>query len=498
MLLTGQALSASAQDDVLGKWSPKMDWPNVAIHTHVLPSGKVLFWGRREWKPNGTPKENLDVHVCTPRLWDPSTGMFIETANKPGFNLFCSGHTFLADGKLLVVGGHLYDGEGEKRATVYDPATNQWTETLPTNAGRWYPTLVTLPDGGVLVTSGQPKPSEPNNPVQQVWKNGTWREIVRFDGLPFYPRMHVMSDGRVFMAGSLALTQIVSTAEHTSNWEFLKPGDLGGSSRKNGQREYAPSVLYDQDKVIFIGGRNVPIAKAEIVDLANRAAGWSETDPMHFARVQHNATLLPDGTVLVTGGTKGDKGKPEAHGHNDGFNDLRIGQPIRAAEVWNPATKHWTLLAEEAVDRCYHSTAVLLPDATVLSAGGGEYKPDDVNQNSFEDSQRNAQIFSPPYLFKGARPIISSAPAEVAYGAAFDVGTPIPANIAKASWVRLSSVTHAFNSNQRINFFSVTPGIMKVTLTAPASANVCPPGHYMLFLLNAAGVPSVARIIRIH
>jgi hypothetical protein len=492
------AKSGWGQDNVLGKWGPLMSWPNVAIHTHVLRDGKVLFWGRREWKPDGTPKENLDVHECTPRLWDPDTGTFTETENKPGFNLFCSGHTFLEDGRLLVVGGHIYDSEGEKKATIYDPGMNEWAETAPTNAGRWYPTLVTLPDGGVLVSSGQTKPNEPNNPVQQVWKNGTWREIVNFNGLPLYPRMHVMSDGRVFMAGPLALTQILSTSELASNWELLKPGDQAGSSRKNGLREYAPSVLYDQDKVIFIGGRNAPIANVEIVDLANRAAGWTEIAPMHFARVQHNATLLPDGTVLVTGGTKGDKGKPETQGKNNGFNDLRIGQPIRAAEVWNPATKQWTVLAEEAVDRCYHSTAVLLPDARVLSAGGGEYKPDDVNQNTFADSQRNAQIFSPPYLFKGDRPVITSAPAVVTYGATFDVATPTPTSISRASWVRLSSVTHSFNFNQRINFFTVTPGNMKVTLTAPANANLCPPGHYMLFLLNAAGVPSVAKIIRIH
>lgn len=494
-----QHLSAGvAQDAVLGKWAPKMDWPNVAIHTHVLPNGKVLFWGRREWKQDGTPKEILDVHSCTPRIWDPATGTFAETANKPGFNLFCSGHAFLGDGKLLVVGGHLYDGEGEKRATIYDYATNTWTDALPTNAGRWYPTLVTLPDGGVLVSSGQTKPADPNNPIQQVWDNGNWRDVVAFNGLPFYPRMHVISDGRVFMAGSLALTQLLSTDAQHSSWEYLVPGDQAKSSRKNGMREYAPSVLYDQDKVLFAGGRNAPTATVEIVDLANRGAGWSETEAMHFARVQHNATLLPDGTVLVTGGTKGDKGKPEANGKNDGFNDLRVGQPIRAAEVWDPRTKHWTVLAEESVDRCYHSTAVLLPDATVLSAGGGEYKPDDVNQNTFADSQRNAQVFSPPYLFKGPRPVITSAPGEVTYGAAFDVGTPTPADIASASWVRLSSVTHSYNSNQRINFFSVTPGTMKVTLTAPANAKLCPPGHYMLFLLDAAGVPSVAKIIRIH
>ncbi len=117
---------------------------------------------------------------------------------------------------------------------------------------------------------------------------------------------------------------------------------------------------------------------------------------MHFARRQHNATLLPDGTVLVMGGTQGNGGE------SNGFNDLTPGQPIRSAELWDPKTGHWTLMARASVDRCYHSVAVLLPDATVLSAGGGEYRPNNNldRENNPNDSHKNAQIFSPPYLFR--------------------------------------------------------------------------------------------------
>ena len=122
---------------------------------------------------------------------------------------------------------------------------------------------------------------------------------------------------------------------------------------------------------------------------------WRPTGAMKFRRRQHNATILPDGTVLVTGGTRG------GSGGNNGFNDLEPGQPVHAAELWNPETGTWTELATESVDRCYHATAVLLPDATVLSAGGGEYRPDNTNPNDPRDSHRNAQVFFPPYLFKG-------------------------------------------------------------------------------------------------
>jgi hypothetical protein len=214
---------------------------------------------------------------------------------------------------------------------------------------------------------------------------------------------------------------------------------------------------------------------------------------MAFPRRQHNAVLLPDGTVLVLGGTRG------GGGPNIGFNDLTPGQPVHIAELWNPDNGQWTSLTAESVDRCYHATAMLLPDARVLSAGGGEYRPDGVVTNDPEDSHRDAQIFSPPYLFQdGPRPVITAAPVSVRYGDTFDVGTTQPDDVGTVSWIRLPSVTHSCNENQRINFLSFQRAPQKVQVTAPASADVCPPGHYMLFLLSQSGTPSVARIIQIQ
>ena len=169
--------------------------------------------------------------------------------------------------------------------------------------------------------------------------------------------------------------------------------------------------------------------------------------------------------------------------------------------MWDPKTGHWTKLAKAAVDRCYHSTAVLLPDATVLNAGGGEYRPNNAidKQNDPKDSHRDAQIFSPPYLFRGGTPPdITSAPPDVTYGQTFTVGTSHPDQVGQVNWLRLSSVTHSFNANQRINFLKFTADASALKVTAPANANLCPPGHYMLFVLNKDNVPSVAKIIRIH
>jgi hypothetical protein len=480
---------ALAQPAAEGQWSPVFKTPNVMIHASLLPSGKVVFWSRRE------AGENLDPQDCTPRIWDPEKGTgqdaFSETP-KPGFNLFCSGHTLLADGRVFAVGGHISDFHGSQHATIYDPKANTWTRVDDTKGGRWYPTAVTLPDGGVLVSFGANEHGILNE-TQQVWKDGRWRDIVDFKAPPLYPRMHVVKDGRVFMSGPLALTQFLNTSG-AGNWTFLAPGDFSKSSRKNGERQYAPSVMYDVGKIAYIGGglgeNGEPTNAVETLDLNSLGPVWRPTDPMQFKRRQHNATLLPDGTVLVTGGTQG-----------KGFNNLTPGQPIRSAELWDPKTGHWKKLARASVDRCYHSVAVLLPDATVLSAGGGEYRPiSGVDmENDPKDSHKDAQIFSPPYLFRGgARPDITSAPKEVTYGQTFTVGTSHPDQVGQVNWVRLSSVTHSFNMNQRINFLAFTAKMDAVSVTAPASAELCPPGHYMLFVIDKDGIPSVANIVQIH
>src|SRR5262249_9411260 len=149
------------------------------------------------------------------------------------------------------------------------------------------------------------------------------------------------------------------------------------------------------------------------------------------------------------------------------------------------------------------STAVLLPDATVLSGGGGEYFPTNNTPNDLKDSHPDAQIFSPPYLFQGvARPAITKVttknPDKATYNETFDVETPDLKQISQVNWVRLSSATHSFNTNQRINFLKFTNNGKSLTVQTPASAALCPPGHYMLFLLNNAKVPSIAKIINIQ
>jgi galactose oxidase len=466
----------------VGKWDQVFTLPNVAIHTHVLPNGTVLFWGRRD-----DPSGSMNEHACTPYVWDPATGASTPTpqprlADGTTVNLFCSGHTFLPDGTLLVAGGHLTDGDGVNQACSYDYVTNTWSALPKMNGGRWYPTATTLADGRVLVLSG----SAANivNDTPQIWDGAQWHDTVTFIGLPLYPRMHVAPDARVFMSGSNATTYLLDT-DGTGDWTPLRGP---GGSRPNGERQYGPAVTYEPGKVIYIGGGNdagtdLPSAATDVIDLNAAEPAWRPAASMAFRRRQHNATILADGTVLVTGGTSG-----------PGFNDLSPGKPVHVAELWSPATGAWSQLAPEDVDRCYHATAVLLPDATVLSAGGGELMVG-AAPNDPRDTHRNAQIFHPPYLFLGPRPVISSAPTEIVHGADFTVEAG--GDIAAVTMVRLPSVTHAFDQNQRINVLTFSAHGTTLTVTAPAGPAVCPPGHYMLFVLSAAGVPSTAKIIRI-
>jgi hypothetical protein len=470
-----------------GRWDPVFELPNVAIHTSVLPNGKVLFWGRRD-QPTGSMHE----HECTPYLWHPRTGELTPTpqpkrADGTKVNLFCSGHAFLPDGRLLVVGGHVADGDGLDHACVYDYRTNTWTAFPVMHERLWYPTATVLSDGTVLVSSGSYKNNGTviSNDVPQIWDGRQWTPTTRFTGLPPYSRMHIAPSGQMFASGLNAKTYMLNTNGPRA-WTPLR-GSQG--LRTNGDGQYGPSVMYDAGKVIYIGGSNdgttdVPTAAAEVLDLCANPPAWREIPGMHFPRRQHHATVLADGNVLVTGGTSG-----------PGFNDLSPGKPVHVAEQWDPVTREWEKLAAEDIDRCYHGTAVLLPDATVLSAGGGEFAVGG-EANDLRDSHRNAQIFHPPYLFRGPRPAITSAPEDVAYGDTFSLHTSGP-DVGKVTWIRLPSVTHASDQNQRINILKFRCDDGRVTITAPERPEICPPGHYMLFVLSKAGVPSLARIVRI-
>ncbi len=241
--------------------------------------------------------------------------------------------------------------------------------------------------------------------------------------------------------------------------------------------------MYEPGKVLTLGGGLPPTQTAEIIDLNAAVPKWSSTASMAYARRFTNATLLPDGTVLVTGGTsRGDR--------NDARGWLDESGGVLRAERWDPRTGKWTTLASAAVPRMYHSTSVLLTDGRVLHAGSGD-DPQAVDQ-------RNGQLYSPPYLFRGERPTIADAPAVVGYGAPLEIRTPDAAAVARVTWVRLSSVTHSVDMNQRfIELAIVGRGSATLEARTPDRPAIAPPGHYIMFVLNREGVPSLGKVVRL-
>jgi hypothetical protein len=453
-----------AAESVVGAWGAPLNWQGgVAIHSQLLPNGLVMTWGRMESQA---------------MLWDPNTGVF-SGAGRPA-DFFCSGHAFLADGRLLVTGGHSgTDNLGIRAAYLYDFGTNGWARAPDMQNGRWYPSTTTLANGQLLTMSGGDT-AQKRNLIPEVFQpsgaTGTWRALsTASKSLPLYPMSFVAPNGRVIVAGPSQATYYLDAGSGT--WS-------NGPSSNYGSRDYGSAVMYDAGKILLVGG-GTPTATAEVIDL-NAGTPWRSIAPMSVARRQLNATLLADGKVLVTGGSNA-----------SGFNTMPTSSAVLAAELWDPVTEEWRTLSRMSHNRLYHSTSLLLPDGRVLSLGSGQPAASGLSNDY------TAEVFSPPYLFNtdgspAIRPSLDNVPLSVTFGQTITVTTTAPTSIAKATWIRLSSVTHSFNQNQRMNNLLITGrGAGTVTLQMPTSANLAPPGHYMLFLVNSAGVPSLAKIVRI-
>jgi len=266
-------------------------------------------------------------------------------------------------------------------------------------------------------------------------------------------------------------------------------------------RDYGTAAMYEPGKIIYVGGggnpkwgqtpdprASAPTATAEKIDLNQPLAQWQSAGSMSVPRRHLNSTILPDGTVLITGGTRG-----------GGFVDINDADATKTAELWNPKTGQWSTLDPASTMRVYHSVSILLPDGTVLHGASGDA---DVAQPDGSivpvPPQRNHEIFSPPYLFKGARPVITSAQSSASYNETIPVVTPNHAQITDVRWIRLGAVTHAFDVGQRANTLSFVQTPTGVDVTLPASPNLAPPGYYQLFVLNRNGVPSEGKVILIH
>ena len=408
-----------------GEWSLLPFHSGVlAVHAALLPTGKVLFFagsGSSAVRFGAADFGNIAHGVATSVVWDPmalpaaafSHPPTIFAASGRPFDFFCGGDTFLADGRLLSAGGtgHYNPFVGRNDATVFNPTSEQWSFVRSMAHGRWYPTLITLGDGRVLAATGLTEAMDnPHNNTIEIYDpaTNTWQVHhfpAGFPGLPLYAHLFLLADGRVFFDGGrmddeLEVDPCVIDLTHEPMHTAFVAGMAGRAMRNQSASVLLPPA--QDQRVMIIGGgpagkpnKTDAIDDVDIVDFKQAIPHFVAAAPLNLPRLHLNAVLLPDRTVFVTGGSLKQEDQPLA----------RL-QP----EIYDPVADTWTLMAPSTVPRLYHSTALLLPDGRVVAAGGNPEGGTHVVWDQDPEEEMRLDVFSPPYLFKGARPTIASAP----------------------------------------------------------------------------------------
>lgn len=464
---------AAAQASVQGQWQtlPTL-MPINPVHAALLYNGKVLIVSGSGNLPTNT---NLQAAV-----FDPSTG---TVSTQPvNWDMFCNGMLVLPDGRAFVNGGTLqYDPfHGQLRSAVYDPSTGQFTDVQNMAHGRWYPTVTSLSNGSVMTFSGLDENGGTNSTVEIYTVGSGWSTAY---GSPFtpplYPRMHLLPSGKVFYSGSTTSSRYFDPSAHT--WSSVV-----ATTQYSGTRTYGTSVLLPltpangyKPVVMIMGGGNPATNTTELIDLSAASPQWTYGPPMSQSRIEMNATILPNGKVIALGGS---------------LNDEDTTTASLNADLYDPASNTFTSAGQNAFARLYHSNSLLLPDATVLVIGGNPAR------GTYEN---HMEIYSPAYLFNSngtpaSRPSITGVPSTgIGYGSAFQVQTPDAASISSVVLMRSGAPTHAFDMEQRLVALNFSAGSGVLNVTAPPNGNIAPQGFYMLFLLNSAGVPSVAQFVQL-
>jgi len=498
------------------------------VHAAMLHTGRVLFITADEttllWNPDDTTPATFEDPVNQPHLTPDAAS---------GYSVLCGGHSFLSDGRLLVVGGGGYGPHAKAMwGYKFDPANKSWTRTTGSMVHhRWYPTVLTLGDHRigdsreVLVVCGHGAGD------MEIYDEAsdTFREVTSGDTKPFpnlYPGLHLLPNSSIFYSrtgwasagpgggpflGDDQSAAFALTGTSTGAWTDIAPVTPSMPDRTKGMSVMLLSSTAPHVRIMVLGGSDSSNNNSyEIIDATSLspATNWGTATPFPDGerRSLGSAVLLPDGNVFVCGGIQ------------------RINSPCA---LFNPRTNTWSSMAALPSTRDYHSVAFLLPSGQVAMAGW--------NNTTIE-------IFDPPYLHRGARPVISSAPPSVQRGQSFDIESPDAATITSVVLARPTAVTHQTDTEQKIlempfvrtgfstfgtintngaitdrfgvgnNFDALTfaPGnhgygpnlfyylrrdITGLTLTAPdgsAPHSLAQQGYYMTFVLNNNGVPSIA------
>jgi hypothetical protein len=534
----------------IGDFGPKLPWPTVATHAALLPDGRVMTFhgldpvgkGQSDNYRDYSKHNSTQVFVWTPGT--PTDAQSQARYDNTRTDLFCAGYVLAANGKLYLAGGNLgYDysvpdpdpstpenenpefgfAAGHTHTNIFDPLTNTWSAGPDMPRGRWYPSVITLPNEEMLIIGGNADQHNGDgiiyeqdwNTIPDVWNpfTNTLRQLTGAKSIDingnvlmnhFYPWVHVAPNGQVFLSGNY------------EKWFYINTSGAGSLSpymRSYIDRYYGSSVMYQPGKILLLGGGDVLKGipgdvrrgenSAQVIELnpSNQSISVRNVDPMAYKRTHLNATLMPDGRIFVNGGNEDGKN----------FDNQTA---VYQSEIWSPRTETFKRAAEAQCPRTYHSTALLLLDGTIITMGGGATGEDDppsapecdkTKGNAQKVNQLNAEIYYPPYLHNAdgspaSRPIIQAAPNRISYGQSFTLTTDLPASaVDRVTIVAFGAVTHAFNMGQRFLELSFTrSGPNSLQVTAPASANLATPGFYQLYVLDGRGVPSEAKVVRLR
>ena len=445
VLLCVLATTAAAQPSVVGEFQlVQQQLPFFPVHVTLLPTGKVMLW----------PGRGISATI-----WDPATGT-TNPLDNPGYNIFCTGHSFLADGRLFVIGGH-EKNVGLPNASIYDPVTNSWTPCQ-------YEQRPVVSDGD---DAGERRCARRraatigywNNTLPQVCKPASANGAIYRRPCPAALSVHVLApNGRVFNPDRAKRRDI-----------SILQGPVHGRCLANhtfGFRDYGSAVMYEPGKVLVVGGRgpNRATATAEVIDLNALSPTWRPSP------------RCPSGADIMRPCFPTARSSSPAGSECAGFNN-------RARRVHPPKC---------GIRRPRPGPLSPAPEYRALPLDGafvaGRPRP-----LTGGNGHSNAEVYSPPYLFKGPRPAITTAPGAVGYGETFAVETPTRPTSPSVTWSGSSSVTHAFNQDQRLSYLSFSQAGGGLDVVSPANPNLAPPGYYLLFVVNGTGVPSVGKIVRL-
>ncbi len=497
---------ATGQANVQGKWTTlSYTTPINPVHAALLSNGKILIVAGSgscppylSYCPSGPPYGPGNESGA--ELLDPVAGTITQYTLP--WDMFCNAMVVLPDGRPFIMGGTVSYGPssdpqftGYSATATYDPATGIFSGQQAMGHGRWYPTAIVLGNGQVMVLSGaisgwdhhnQNLTGITNSTVEFYTVGSGWSQEYPVPATwtpPLYPRLHLLPDGNVFYSAPEPTSALFDPSDQT--WTLDVATTIYDASRGYGTSVLLPLTPNNYDpRVMILGGAGVGTTgnpstdTTEIIDLGVSHPEWQSGPNMSEPRMEMNATILPNGKVLAIGGSTNDEDPTTAS---------------LDADLYDPVLNAFSSAGVNAYAHLYHSTSLLLPDATVWFAGGNP------EQGTYEP---HMEIYQPAYLFNSngtlaTRPTIASAPASIAYGVPFTVQTPNASSISSVVLMRNGAVTHAFNMDQRMVGLSFTAGSGSLTVTAPPSGDIAPPGYYMLFLLNSAGVPSLSTMVQV-